>query len=100
MKQLLNKMFYQPNKLKAALATLLLIALCACSMAEVGKSTSEQGAEKGAEKGVEQGHEQTRERVNIDFDWLFYLGDESLAKNTDFDDQNWRELDLPHDWRI
>ena len=32
--------------------------------------------------------------------WLFYLGDDSTAAATTFDDSKWRQLDLPHDWSI
>lgn len=32
--------------------------------------------------------------------WLFNQGDESAAVNSDFDDQKWRKLDLPHDWSV
>lgn len=84
MKPSLSKIFNLYKLCKMALAPFLIIALCACSMGEADKSINEQ----------------VRERVNIDFDWLFYLGDERLAKNNDFDDQDWRKLDLPHDWSI
>ncbi|MEO0293674.1 MAG: beta-galactosidase GalB [candidate division WOR-3 bacterium] len=33
-------------------------------------------------------------------DWKFYLGEIEGAEKTDFDDSNWRVLDLPHDWSI
>ena len=33
-------------------------------------------------------------------DWLFQLGDDSLAVNPSFDDSKWRHLDLPHDWSV
>lgn len=36
----------------------------------------------------------------FDNDWKFYLGDEPLASTKDFNDNNWRNLDLPHDWSI
>lgn len=36
----------------------------------------------------------------FDNDWKFYLGDEPLASAKDFNDNNWRNLDLPHDWSI
>ena len=36
----------------------------------------------------------------FDFDWKFYLGDDSGARGVDFDDEAWRTLDLPHDWSI
>lgn len=41
-----------------------------------------------------------RERVSIDFDWKFYLGDEKNASQINFDDTTWRQLDVPHDWSI
>ena len=36
----------------------------------------------------------------FDTDWKFFLGDTVSAKLKDFDDKNWRNLDLPHDWSI
>jgi beta-galactosidase len=62
----------------------------------------------------------SRERLSLDRAWLFYLGDipfpeikgqaqtyESAkagrawgAAAPDFDDSNWRQLDLPHDWAV
>lgn len=36
----------------------------------------------------------------FDYDWKFNLGDEPKANANDFDDKNWRNLDLPHDWSI
>ena len=36
----------------------------------------------------------------LDFDWRFHLGDASGAEKPDFDDSQWRVLDLPHDWSI
>ena len=41
-----------------------------------------------------------REKVKFDFGWKFYPGDVYKAKEADFDDSDWRELDLPHDWSI
>lgn len=36
----------------------------------------------------------------FDYDWKFYLGDTTSAKLNDFNDSDWRKLDLPHDWSI
>ena len=36
----------------------------------------------------------------FNYQWLFNQGDESAAVNSDFDDQKWRKLDLPHDWSV
>lgn len=33
-------------------------------------------------------------------DWKFYLGDDKEAKNETYNDSQWRQLTLPHDWSI
>jgi beta-galactosidase len=42
------------------------------------------------------------QRTIIDFNpnWKFWLGDTSIAKEPGFSDNNWRTLNLPHDWSI
>jgi len=37
---------------------------------------------------------------NFNQNWKFYLGDDSLAKQSNYNDSRWRKLDLPHDWSI
>ncbi|MBN2165920.1 MAG: DUF4982 domain-containing protein [Marinilabiliaceae bacterium] len=44
--------------------------------------------------------EPVREKIDFDQKWLFSLGDDSLAMNYNYDDSNWRKLNLPHDWSI
>ncbi len=39
-------------------------------------------------------------RENFDANWKFHLGDVAGAESVSFQDQKWRELDLPHDWSI
>src|SRR6187431_3140497 len=39
-----------------------------------------------------------KQRFNSD--WKFSLGDSSENSSINFDDSNWRKLDLPHDWSI
>jgi beta-galactosidase len=48
------------------------------------------------------GEPATSPRGIIPFDtgWRFRLGDEPAAWKPDFDDTNWRTLDVPHDWSI
>ncbi|PXV64722.1 beta-galactosidase [Dysgonomonas alginatilytica] len=41
-----------------------------------------------------------RDRADFTENWKFYLGDDSLANETQYDDSKWRTLDLPHDWSI
>jgi beta-galactosidase len=36
----------------------------------------------------------------FNYDWKFNLGDTPTATASDFDDNSWRKLDLPHDWSI
>lgn len=49
--------------------------------------------EAGAQANVER-------KQLIDQDWKFYHGDEPKASAGNFNDKNWRTLDLPHDWSI
>ena len=41
-----------------------------------------------------------RQRLLMDYGWLFSKGDPAGAEQPDFDDSGWRALDLPHDWSI
>ena len=36
----------------------------------------------------------------FDNDWKFFLGNPEAVSSLNFDDKNWRNLDLPHDWSI
>lgn len=48
-----------------------------------------------------EGSSKVRTRQQIDFDWRFHLGDvEGGAEASSFNDNDWRILDLPHDWSI
>ena len=38
--------------------------------------------------------------IKIDKGWKFLLGGVSGAESSQFDDSDWRRLDLPHDWSI
>lgn len=39
-----------------------------------------------------------RSKINFNNDWKFSLSDSAKYNKADFDDSNWRKLDLPHDW--
>ena len=41
-----------------------------------------------------------RQRLSMDLNWSFTLGDPFGAQNPAFDDHGWRALDVPHDWSI
>jgi beta-galactosidase len=43
---------------------------------------------------------QVRTRADFDGNWKFFLGDDSSAKNPNYNDASWRTLNLPHDWSI
>lgn len=48
-----------------------------------------------------QAQELTGERKQLfDDDWKFFLGDNKEAGTVNFQDKDWRILDLPHDWSI
>ena len=42
----------------------------------------------------------TERSQNFDDNWRFYLGDASGAEQPTFDDSQWRQLSLPHDYSI
>ena len=39
---------------------------------------------------------------SLDFtaDWAFRLGDDTAAARLDYNDADWRKLNLPHDWLL
>ena len=41
-----------------------------------------------------------RDRQSFDKGWRFHLGDSVIMSRVDFDDSQWRRLDVPHDWAI
>ena len=43
---------------------------------------------------------QIRNIEDFNANWKFKLGDDSSAMKIDFDDADWRNLNLPHDWSI
>ena len=43
---------------------------------------------------------QVRSVVDFNKDWKFFLGHDSLASQSVYDDSKWRKLSLPHDWSI
>ncbi|MBN1186204.1 MAG: beta galactosidase jelly roll domain-containing protein [Bacteroidales bacterium] len=44
--------------------------------------------------------EDAEQKQLFDLNWKFYQGDITSAIEFDFNDGNWRNLDLPHDWSI
>lgn len=45
-------------------------------------------------------HVKVRDRADFTESWRFYLGDDSLAHKGQYDDSEWRILNLPHDWSV
>jgi beta-galactosidase len=45
-------------------------------------------------------NEEPRQRIGFNYGWKFYKGDTAEARLPEFDDKNWRMLQLPHDWSI
>lgn len=43
---------------------------------------------------------QERTSTLLNFGWKFHLGDIENAWKTDFDDSDWRSLDIPHDYQM
>ena len=43
---------------------------------------------------------QSKVAGDFNFDWKFYWGDVENAHAVDFDDNDWRDIRLPHDWSV
>ena len=43
---------------------------------------------------------QNGEQLSFNSGWLFEKGEQAGAERLSFDDSQWRQLDLPHDWAI
>src|SRR5271169_2128795 len=44
--------------------------------------------------------DQPRQQLSADFGWKFIKGDQPDANKSDFNDTDWRAVNLPHDWSI
>ncbi len=44
--------------------------------------------------------ENPRQKILFDFDWKFLRDDVENAQKSDFDDSEWRTLNVPHDWSV
>jgi beta-galactosidase len=51
-------------------------------------------------KSTLQFNEPLRKTESFNNGWKFMLGDDSLASRVNYDDSQWRRLNLPHDWSI
>ena len=47
-----------------------------------------------------QDFEQNRRTASLDFNWRFHMGDIRGANNPEYNDSDWRMLNVPHDWSI
>lgn len=50
--------------------------------------------------GNAQNQDELERKQLFNYDWKFFQGDASEARASNFDDESWRKLDLPHDWSI
>ena len=39
-------------------------------------------------------------KIKFNEDWKFQIGDNKLASQANFDDTDWKEVKIPHDWSI
>jgi beta-galactosidase len=60
----------------------------------------ESSGEANAHTQPANGSHKIRIRDSFDFGWRFFKGDAPGAQQPGFEDEGWRNLDLPHDWSI
>ena len=88
------------NKLHSTMALLLVLAMM-LSMLPMGVFAAEGETVKGEATVVQANGGITLERENnFNKDWKFFLGDNSAAKNQNFNDSGWDSVNLPHDFSI
>ena len=46
------------------------------------------------------GGDEARTIEDFNFDWSFTLGDNKAYSSPSYNDSDWRQLHLPHDWSI
>jgi hypothetical protein len=49
---------------------------------------------------LETKEEVQRQEIDFNFGWKFALSNDNQAYNVDYDDSQWRDIRLPHDWSI
>ncbi|MEX0987059.1 MAG: glycoside hydrolase family 2 TIM barrel-domain containing protein [Bacteroidales bacterium] len=76
----------QMNKMITAAVLILVMSAC--------------GTKKGGTSSLFSDLEGPRSAILFDFDWKFYRGDIEGARVLTFNDDTWRNIDLPHDWSI
>jgi beta-galactosidase len=69
-------------------------ALTSCAFRNPGQTAED------ANEFLPAGDDQPRLVELFDDGWRFRLGDAAGAGDQEFDDSEWREIDLPHDWSI
>ena len=91
------------QRIRVNLGLLALVWICSIfastavwSGTQVLKETSENDGLTALAKGVLK----VRKRVDFNAGWRFTKEDVAGAHEPDFDDGDWRKLDLPHDWSI
>ena len=80
--------FFIHKRVRAVVFVLLTLLVVAGTSSEVLSPASARA--QGVQNNV----------VLFDADWRFHRGGAQGAESPDFDDSEWRKLDLPHDWSI
>ena len=88
---------------KRMISAVLAAAMCGSLITPASAVVWTEGAEEPdvqalyAEDGLQTAGRQV---LNFNKDWTFHLGEMKGAEATDFDDSDWRTLNLPHDYSI
>ena len=69
--------------IKLILITFFTILFCACNQLQ-----------------NEDPNQNPRRKILFDFDWKFHRGNVENGHISGFNDENWRNIDLPHDWSV
>ena len=88
------------KRFKKVLATLLTASLCIPAISGSPTQAAAASATFSEAENISVSRIGTERKNLFNSDWKFFLGNSSSAQNPDFNDADWRSIDLPHDFSI
>lgn len=88
------------QRFKKLLAIMLTASLCIPAVPGNTAQAASASATFSEAENISVNHTGTERKNLFNSDWKFFLGSSSSAQNPDFNDADWRSVDLPHDFSI
>ena len=86
--------------MKKVLAVIICLTMFMTSMLNEGLASMLLSIKASAMAGHEQNYDDPRVELDFNKDWLFSLSDDGASYMKGYDDSDWEEVDLPHDFSM